>query len=291
VYESGLEGDNSELVERVAGLLGSERAGLVTDVDGTISSIVARPEDATVEPLALAALAQLRALIEVVGVVSGRGVAEARAMVGLDGIEYVGNHGLEVWGPNGPEVLPAAQPWVPRLARVLDDLAQQVTDLGIRIENKGITASLHYRTAPDPARARRALLEILARPGQSDGLRLEEGRMVLNLLPPLPVTKGSAVRRLAHEHDLQRLVYLGDDFTDTNAFSALKDLRATSPMLTLSIGVVGPETPTQFARLADASVGSVSEVAGLLHAVVGRLLASDTMAKGAARVRREAHGQ
>ena len=286
-----MEADNSDLVTAVVELLADGRGGLVTDVDGTISPIVPQPEDARVLPLAKAALEALREQLAVVGVVSGRAVGDARAMVGLDGLMYVGNHGLELWGVYGAEVLPEARPWVPRLAAVLKDVQEQVTTAGIGIENKGVTASLHYRLAEDPDQARRDLLEILARCALTSGLRLEEGRRVLNLLPPLTVTKGSAVSWLAREHGLDRLVYLGDDVTDAHAFKALGVMRTSGLVRTLSIGVVGPETPSRVRQLADASVPSAEAVAELLWAVSGRLRTRDRMKSRAPSARSNTNGQ
>jgi trehalose 6-phosphate phosphatase len=241
---------------------------------------MARPEEAYVLPEARQALIGLKGLIDMVAVVSGRSVADARAMVGIDGLIYVGNHGLELWGSNGPELVPEVRPWVPRLAAVLDEVARRLeadTITGVIIENKGATASLHYRLAPDPDAVRRRLLEILAQCAVTSGLRLEEGRRVINLLPPLMVTKGSAVSWLVREHALKRLVYLGDDVTDAHAFKALGVLRQTSHLETLGIGVIGPETPPEVRQLADVAVPSVSAVATLLLRVLDGLKASATM--------------
>jgi trehalose 6-phosphate phosphatase len=175
---------------------------------------------------------------------------------------------------------------VPRLAAVLKDIASLVHRPGITLENKGVTASLHYRLADDPDQARRELLEVVAKCAYTSGLRLEEGRMVLNLMPPLTVTKGSAVTWLAKQHRLTSLVYLGDDVTDAHAFRALKALRETSDVTTLSIGVVGPETPQNVRQLADVHVPSVEAVADLLCEVsVGLRQTSGTMKPGVASVR------
>jgi trehalose 6-phosphate phosphatase len=294
VYESVSRSDNAAtddgvaderavfdpLVQRVVRLLRRPRAGLITDIDGTISPIMARPEEAIVLPEAREALMGLKDALAMVAVVTGRGVADARAMVGVDGLIYVGNHGLEVWGTNGPELVPEARPWVPRLAAVLDEVARLVeakSFTGVIIENKGATASLHYRLAPDPDATRRGLLEILARCAITSGLRLEEGRRVINLLPPLMVSKGSAVTWLAREHNLQRLVYLGDDVTDAHAFRALGVLRHASHLETLGIGVIGPETPPEIRQLADAAVPSVTAAAALLSGVLEGLKSSATM--------------
>jgi trehalose 6-phosphate phosphatase len=291
VYESASFGDNASLVQRVVDLLRMGRAGLVTDVDGTISPIVEHPQDAQVLARARDALAGLSELLEVTAVVSGRRAGDARAMVGVDGLVYVGNHGLEVWThAGGAEIVPEARPWVPRLAAVLDAIARQLPQAGILIENKGATGSLHYRLAADPERARRELLEILARRAITSGLRIEEGRMVINLLPPLTVTKGSAVTWLARTHGLQQLVYLGDDVTDAHAFRALAALRQTGQARTLSIGVVGRETPASIRQLADATVPSVEAVADLLCEALEQLRAGATMDSGAG-TGRETHGQ
>ena len=302
MYESVSASDNAarlsqgsaDLTRRVVELLGHGRAGLVTDVDGTISPIMARPEEAFVLPGAREALIGLRQRLPVVAVVSGRSVLDARKMVDVDGLIYVGNHGLEIWGHAGPETVPEARPWVSRLSAVLEDVHKGLqargvaianqpgsAETGVLIENKGATASLHYRVATDPDAARSTLLEILARCALTSGVRIEEGRMVINLLPPLMVTKGSAVTWLVREHRLDRLVYLGDDITDAHAFKALAILRQTPGVQTLGIGVVGAETPPSVRQLADATVNSVEAVAELLCGVLQGLEAasgtSDTM--------------
>jgi len=271
VYESASQGDNASLFSQVVELLSSGRAGLVTDIDGTISPIVAAPEDAVVLPAAREALRVLGGRLTLVAVVSGRAAAQARKMVGLDGLTYVGNHGFEVWRGRGPEVLPVAQEWVPRLAAVLDAVQARPLEPGVVIENKGATASLHYRQTADPERARRELLPILVQTAQAAGLRVEAGRMVFNLLPPLNISKGSAVSWLAAEHGLDRLVYFGDDETDAHAFRALHALRQDGGVRTLCVGVFGSETPLSVRDLADASLPSVAAVANLLRQLAEEL--------------------
>jgi trehalose 6-phosphate phosphatase len=263
------------LVHRVLEVLGTGHgAGLVTDVDGTISPIVGRPEDARVLPRARAALEGLTDILALVAVVSGRRATDARTLVGLDRLVYVGNHGFERVDPSGAlQVALEALPWVGRVAALVEDLQRQVTapHAGVVIEDKGATASLHYRLAPEPERVRHELLAMLSRSSLAHGLRIEEGRMVLNVLPPVPINKGSAVSWLVHEYHLRRVVYFGDDVTDTHAFTALRAFRDTQQVHTLSIGVVGPETPPSVGQLADATVPSAETVADLLDQVLGRL--------------------
>jgi trehalose 6-phosphate phosphatase len=271
VYESPSASDNEMLAERVVELLRGGRSGLVTDVDGTISPIVERPESARVLPRAREALACLRDEIALVAVVSGRTAADAREMVDVEGVVYVGNHGLEVWADGQPELTPEARPWAARLAGVLRDLEHELPLEGVLVENKGATGSLHYRMAPDREAARGALLRFLARRAVTSGLRIEEGRMVLNLLPPLTVSKGSAVTWLVRRYALERVVYLGDDVTDAHAFRALGVLQQTAGLQTIGIGVVGLETPLSVRQLADATVPTVEAAADLLCEVATRL--------------------
>jgi trehalose 6-phosphate phosphatase len=276
VYARDSESDNA-LTARLVELLRHGRAGLVTDIDGTISPIAARPEHAGVLAPARDALAGLRDQLEVVAVVTGRSVQDARRMVELEGIIYIGNHGMERLSNGDVETVAEARPWAPRIAAVLDEVAHHLEPVlrpGVIIENKGVTASLHYRLAADPEAARLALLEIVAGCALAKGLVIEEGRRVINLLPPITVNKGSAVTWLVEQHRLDAVAYFGDDITDTHAFNALHYL---ADVETLSIGVVGPESPPIIGELSDANVPSVAAVADLLCAVLNGLRTGATM--------------
>ena len=279
MYASDSESDNA-LVRRLIELLGHAPAGLITDIDGTISPIAARPEHACVLAPTRDALAGLRSELSVVAVVTGRSVADARRMVDLDNVVYIGNHGMERQVNGQTEIVGEARPWVPRIAAVLEEVAQRLDPVlrpGIIIENKGATASLHYRLTADPDAARRALLEIVAGCALARGLVIEEGRRVINLLPPVTVNKGSAVRWLVEQHHLTAVAYFGDDITDTHAFNALAEMRKSYGLRTLSVGVVGPESPPIIGELSDASVPSVAAVSDVLCGLLDGIKASDTM--------------
>jgi trehalose 6-phosphate phosphatase len=270
LYESATRVNNAALVEQVFDALRHGPAALITDIDGTISPIVRRPEEAYVLPLAQSALRRLRDCLAVVAVVTGRTVADAQRMVGLDGVTYVGNHGMEIWTGDRPSTLPEARPWISHMVTVLAALRERVGNDGILLENKGASASIHYRLAPDQEAARSAILDALAGIPQTRELRIEEGRRVVNLLPPLRVSKGSAVRWLVSEHHLNGVVYLGDDVTDAHAFKTLTAMRAEGGQHTLSVAVLAQETPGSVRQLADTAVGSVQEAAQLLDAIANR---------------------
>jgi len=279
VYARAPEADNSIPLARLLRVLRRRSAGLVTDVDGTISPIVARPADARVLPAARDALARLSQRLALVAVVSGRRAADARRLVGLPELVYVGNHGLEMLTAGQDErdltLAPAVQPWLPVIAQAARQLAARLEPGGMTVEAKGASAAVHYRGLADVDRARRLALAAAGACAQAMGLWYEEGRMVVNLLPPLPIDKGSAVRWLADERRLAGLAYCGDDLTDAHAFAALATMRRLEQRETVSVAVVGPETPPRVRALADTTVGSVADVASLLQAVADALAVDD----------------
>jgi trehalose-phosphatase len=221
------------------------RAGILLDVDGALAPIVPRPEDARVPAETQAELRRLHGRYALVGCISGRAGDDARRLVGVPELVYVGNHGLELE--------PDARDWGERLHRFLADL--NWPDL----EDKGLTVSLHYRTAPDE-QAARSELEAIADRARRAGFVTRFGRKVLEILPPLQASKGTAVRRLLSERRLDRALYAGDDTTDLDAFRALEPLG-----LGIRVAVASPEGPPELAESADVVVDGPPALLELLR--------------------------
>jgi trehalose 6-phosphate phosphatase len=226
-----------------------ERAGLFFDLDGTLSPIVARPDEASVPDETRAEIERLAARYRLVACVSGRAGADAQRILGVDGVTYVGEHGLELE--------PEAERWREPLALFLTTVSWPHEDT----ENKGLTASLHYRNALDQETAHAALEAIAAR-AANEGFRTRFGRKVLELLPPVEASKESAVRHLIERHGLARALYAGDDTTDLDAFAALEGLE-----LAVRIAVSSPEGPPALRERADIVVGGPLELVALLRAL------------------------
>jgi trehalose 6-phosphate phosphatase len=218
-----------------------ERAAVFLDVDGVLASIVLRPEDARVPDETRAELRRLNERYALVACISGRAGADARRVVGVPELVYVGNHGLELDGE--------AAGWGERLQQFLTDVAWPAT------ENKQLTASLHYRGFDDERAAHQALEDVKAR-AEREGFVARFGRKVLEILPPLDAHKGTAVRQLLAERSLRRALYAGDDTTDLDGFRALDDLD-----LSVRIAVVSDEGPAELREAADLTV---SGTGGLL---------------------------
>ena len=84
--------DTDRLIAQIAELPAG--TGLLLDVDGTLAPIVARPGDAAVPAATRDLLRDLAGRYALVACVSGRPEEDARRVVRVDGLVYVGEHGL-----------------------------------------------------------------------------------------------------------------------------------------------------------------------------------------------------
>lgn len=72
------------------------------DYDGTLAPIAPHPDLATLPQETKNVLQRLSNINDVyIAVISGRGVENVKEMVGIEGITYAGNHGLEILHPDG----------------------------------------------------------------------------------------------------------------------------------------------------------------------------------------------
>jgi len=231
-----------------------DRAAILTDVDGTLAPIAERAEDATVPAAAREVLAALSERYGLVGCVSGRRAEEARQLVGLDGIAYAGNHGLELLLPGDDSPRPD-----PSLAGREEDASEFLAELGsgsldgtgLRREDKGPIQALHWRGAEDEAGAEARAHEIATAAGRA-GLELRWGRKVLELRPVGGGGKDAAVGALLATDGIDRVVYAGDDRTDLDAFRRLRELRESGELkVALRVGILSPEGPVELAEESD----------------------------------------
>jgi len=223
------------------------RAAILLDVDGVLAPIVDVPHEAAVPEETRDELRRLHGRYALVGCVSGRPATDARRIVGLDELVYVGEHGLEL--------VPEAAEWRDRLHRFSETIDWE------DVERKPLTVTFHYRRAEDEAEALR-LLEAVATRARAEGLVPRFGRKVLELRPPLDAHKGTAVAHLLAEHGLGRALYAGDDSTDVDAFRALEGLE-----LGVAVAVASPEGPTELREAADLVVDSPAELLELLRSL------------------------
>ena len=110
-----------------------------------------------------------------------------------------------------------------RRALVLVENDGLIAQYGCRIEDKGITFTIHFRNSPRPAHAERYLETQIAPQLDRAGLAWSIGRMVFEVRPPVAVDKGTAVKRLRGRRRIDHLLYAGDDRTDLDAFREATD--------------------------------------------------------------------
>ena len=249
--------------------LAASPAGLFADFDGTLSPIVRDPMAARLAPGGADALTALAERLAVVCIVTGRAAADVRRMTGLDDVWVAGNHGIEWLAPGESEVeLP------PQLAGVpaeLDRLLAAVPQLpGLWLEDKDLSATVHYRRSPTPDEARERILDALRTAlvlEDAEGIELREGRFAVELRPTGIGDKGTALRALAERFRLRGIVVLGDDLTDLDMFDAAAELRSSGATAAV-IGVAsGGEASARVTAQADAVVRDPAQVVELLAAL------------------------
>ena len=223
-----------------------DRTALIFDVDGTLSPIASRPELAVVPEQTRAELRRLASRYKLVACLSGRAGADAQRLVAVEGIEYVGNHGLELH--------PQAETLAAEMARFRDSIA-------LPVEDKGVTLAYHYREAGDEDAAR-AELEVVVERVRAAGLDARWGRKVLEIRPRVEADKGTAVGRLLARSGATRALYAGDDTTDLDAFRGLHDAGLEHAV---RVAVASVEGPRELQDAADIVVAGPEELVDLLR--------------------------
>lgn len=205
--------NTKEIRERLAG----KDLLLCLDFDGTLAPIVESPETAAMPDT-------IRALIEIlrerypIAVISGRSLGDLRRRVNVTGLIYGGNHGAEMDG-----VAPSEAG-----RRLLADFLEAAhgafaTFPGVQIEDKEVTASIHFRKVNPAVLDRFSSLFREIAGVYKERLLISEGRKVFEIRPPSAFTKGDAVIRLMQGVGAGRIpVYMGDDSSDEDGFRAVR---------------------------------------------------------------------
>lgn len=203
-------------------------------------------------PGAREALEALTGIYRVVAIVSGRRSEEVEGLLDVPGLRFFGLYGME---EAAPELMAVLAPEVEAAAAVVPEAW---------VENKGASVAVHYRQAPDPARARKALVLALQEVASSAGLELVEGKMVVELVPRGQPRKGGAVDRLVGENELHGALFAGDDVADLDAFEALDRLRDRG-LLVVKVAVAGEDSPRSLIDAADVVVQGPGGLVELLR--------------------------
>ncbi len=197
------------------------------DYDGTLTPIVAMPDLAVLHDDMKKILVKLVEKYKV-SIISGRATDDVRLKVDVDNIYYAGSHGFEIVKPDGKLIInKEAQ----RLREIKNEAQENIKELtkhinGALIEDVKYTTSCHYRLV-----SREHIDEfkkvVKATVLKYPGLKVTEGKKVLEIRPDLDWDKGKAVKWILNtlEYDPEKnlAIYIGDDTTDEDAFTALED--------------------------------------------------------------------
>lgn len=161
----------------------------------------------------------------VVGVLSGQSLSDLMSRVGIDGLVYAGNHGLEIRGRGLNLVDPFAFLLEPALRQIVDELMDATSRLrSLRLQNKRLTATVHFsaESEEDWDFAGETCRRVLERHPQ---FQLSERKGALDILPRTDWNKGAAVDWISGQLGMKDavLVYVGADGSDEQAFEALPE--------------------------------------------------------------------
>ncbi|MDP9389419.1 MAG: trehalose-phosphatase [Actinomycetota bacterium] len=241
---------------------------MLTDFDGTLAPIVDDPATSRPLPEAVDVLHGLAARYRRVAVVSGRPAGFLASHLALhgrpdgageagEGLVAVGLYGLERAEDGRVRADDRAACWAPVVDR-LAEVARREAPPGLGVEHKGVSLTLHYRTAPQLGEWARAWA---ADQAAATGLVLHAARMSEELRPPVEVDKGTAVAELSE--GLAAVCFVGDDVGDVPAFTTL-DRLADRGVAVLKAAVRSDESPPELLERADVVVDGPEGAVALL---------------------------
>lgn len=235
------------------------RTAVLLDFDGTLAPIVDDPAQAAPLPGVPEVLRRLGERYAVVAVVSGRPIAYLQGHLPA-GPTLVGLYGLEQADGDEVALHPDAAPW----RSIVDDVAAKASaelPAEVVVEHKGLSLTLHFRQHP----ALSGVVETWADAvGADTGLLLRGARRSVELHPPVPADKGTAVADILGE--CGTACFIGDDVGDLPAFDAL-DRFAEAGGMAIRIVVASTETDAGLRARADLLLDGPDQVLALLEAL------------------------
>lgn len=219
--------------EDLESLFAGKRIFLFLDCDGTLAPIKGSPDEAVVPKETRILLEGMRKNPKLkLAIISGRAIRDVKRIVGVEGLLYAGNHGLEIEGPELKFEAPVPLRSKEVIKKIKGQLMKGISDIkGALLEDKGLTLSLHYRLVNKKgAQLVKVLFNETVKPYLANRLiKVTSGKKVFEIRPPVEWDKGKVVLWLLARSRFSLggedifPIYIGDDITDEDAFKALKD--------------------------------------------------------------------
>ncbi|MBN1868994.1 MAG: trehalose-phosphatase [Candidatus Omnitrophica bacterium] len=199
---------------------------LFLDFDGTLAPLAPTPQEAFLPANIYNLIKRLAALPMVrLAIISGREMNDLKRKVGIEGIIYSGNHGLECDYPEaafGTKIDPLM---LKRLSDAGRKLRQKLSAFpGVVFEDKTYSLSVHYRNVPVAQRGMlKQMVESVLEPYvKARQFVLEQGKMVVEVRLDMDWHKGKIARSLMDRFPGSTPIYIGDDRTDEDAFAVVR---------------------------------------------------------------------
>ena len=242
-------------------LAGFSRVLLLFDYDGTLMPLGVNPEITRLPDkvrLCLRNLAEKERFI--VGVVSGRELAELEKLVAIPGLVYVGNHGFEMSGLGMDFVYSDALEFIESVTTVAGLLEQELKSVPeLLVCNKRLSLSVHYRNTPDSyaKEVDRTITSVLE-PYVSEGeLKIIRGKKIVEVMPNINWGKGEAIKKIYRGcGDNPGLMFFGDDRDDEDGFAVVQGANG----IAVSIGPPRRDTKALHQLESPAEVAQILEL-------------------------------
>ena len=235
---------------------------VVTDIDGTISSIESLPHQAVITNNMKGILNNIQNKFKLLAIITGRLLQDALQMINIQGILYIGNHGMEYQRNNEIVTDKKALKYIPKIIDIYDELKNEpnMNQPGIILENKNTCISIHYRSTNNPQSVRKNILKTLKNIKTTEDLQIKEGKKIIELRPPIGNDKGNIINKIVENYNANKLIYLGDDITDVDAFKEISKLNKENKIDGTSILVQSNETHEFVKKNAEYYVNNVEDV-------------------------------
>ncbi len=230
----------------IGAFAGKHSLAVFLDFDGTLASIASHPSLVKIGDGMREALERCSTRDDTdLAIVSGRGLSDVRRMVENDRFVYAGNHGLEIEGPGIDDYRhPDIAHYEERAVDLVAALERVDAD-GAWVEAKGASLTFHFREVE--AEEHDVLVEGVRATIREAGFQARDALCAVEARPPIGWDKGHAVLHVLRTKygpgwsESVRVIYVGDDETDEDAFRSLHGLGMTFR--------VGPATrPTRARR-------------------------------------------
>jgi len=209
------------------------------DFDGTVSDIVPTPEEAGLKPITRYVIEELGRKYSL-GIVSGRRLAELKRLVGIKGIFYSGNHGVEIEGPGLKFIEPnsaKSSGYITLLGKKIEKALQRYHP---RVNSKKYSVSIHYRTV-EPGKVKPLLEDlgkIISKPFDDEKIEVFHGKKVVEIKAPVDWDKGKAIQlmlknlgKVGRQQGRVTPIFFGDDTTDEFGFKKVNMMDGISVLV------------------------------------------------------------